>query len=290
MNENTIINNIKLIRNQKMISQKDFSKKLDMSIASYQRIEQGTTKLTIEFIQKIAKALEVPFEKLLEKKCNIISFINQKGGTGKTTLCCFLATSLKSLMPDKKIAIIDCDFQNSMIEIYKSTDKPIVEVINFDLKKTSNPNVDVLDVLEEAKKENDIILVDTAGSFVMASFMLTILSESDLAIIPMEPTKVSITGSVLTSGLLEEAKERRERKGKDIDALGVLNRVSKNSIELKHAQDLNDVGGIKLMTAKISNLKRYSRELQLNSPIVDSSKKSDEFNIFVAEVINKIGL
>lgn len=65
MNKKEIGKNIKSIRQQKLLSREDVSKKLDISIHTLAKYEQGQREPSIDMIEKIAVVLEVPFDKLL---------------------------------------------------------------------------------------------------------------------------------------------------------------------------------------------------------------------------------
>lgn len=63
-----IAENIKKIRKKKEISQDKLSKLADVTLTTLTKIEAGMNKNpTIKTLQKIARALEVPIEKLLEE-------------------------------------------------------------------------------------------------------------------------------------------------------------------------------------------------------------------------------
>lgn len=51
-------------------------------------------------------------------KKNVISFVNMKGGVGKTTICVNIAAQLAKT--NKKILVIDMDHKELLHNIYKS--------------------------------------------------------------------------------------------------------------------------------------------------------------------------
>lgn len=65
---NRISENIRKLRQQKKISQDRLSKKADLALNTIVKIETGENpNPTIETLEKIAKALEVPIDELLKK-------------------------------------------------------------------------------------------------------------------------------------------------------------------------------------------------------------------------------
>jgi len=80
---NSIVTNIKRVREQKGYSQYFMASQLDISQASYARIENHEIKLSIERLQKIADILETDIFSLLESsKLNIQSQTNTDGAYG----------------------------------------------------------------------------------------------------------------------------------------------------------------------------------------------------------------
>ena len=55
-----------------------------------------------------------------------LSVVNQKGGTGKSTITILLACMLSS--EGKAVAILDCDTQQTIFDLSESEEKPIVDV------------------------------------------------------------------------------------------------------------------------------------------------------------------
>jgi transcriptional regulator with XRE-family HTH domain len=79
----TIAQNIRKIRDIRGFSQEFVAEKLDLSQSAYSKIEQGKTLLTEELKEKIAATLEVS-KKLLESYNDnmIFNYCNQSGNVG----------------------------------------------------------------------------------------------------------------------------------------------------------------------------------------------------------------
>lgn len=94
--------------------------------------------------------------------CSVISFINMKGGVGKTTLCISIAKYLADSM-DKKILIIDVDPQfnatQSILSEYNREDEylPIMKAKKQTINSIFNFTKSVTEVNNE-KNNNDLII------------------------------------------------------------------------------------------------------------------------------------
>jgi transcriptional regulator with XRE-family HTH domain len=76
-------NNIKKLRELKNYTQQSMADMLDVSQKTYSNIESAGNNITIELIEKVAKVLEVSFNKILELNAeNILNNSNQSGGIG----------------------------------------------------------------------------------------------------------------------------------------------------------------------------------------------------------------
>lgn len=148
----------------------------------------------------------------------IISSINEKGGTGKTTSTREIAGVLKK---KNKILLIDCDYQANLTSSFLlEADKTIVNVINGeDINECITPiekNVDIIcgsisardleenlswvtkkefilkNALENLKEKYDYILIDCRPD--MRLLEKNALASSDLVITPIEPHNYSLDG------------------------------------------------------------------------------------------------
>lgn len=114
----------------------------------------------------------------------IISFANQKGGVGKTSLCAIFANYLTSM--GMKVSVKDMDIQMSLSG-HREDDlkvdpeaKPAwnIEFVNpMDSKKVSVK-------LQEWKRDASITLIDSPGSLAFPG-LVPILQNADIIVIPM---------------------------------------------------------------------------------------------------------
>lgn len=132
----------------------------------------------------------------------IITFANQKGGVGKTTLAIAFANYL-SLFTNKKVNVIDFDFQRSFYRQW-SEDKGLPGDYLYEVEKISEENIHLTQnekVLSQLKASGEIFLFDTAGN--IQNNYTQVLQYSDVVIIPFEYSNVTMMSTVLFLNLLQ---------------------------------------------------------------------------------------
>ena len=96
----------------------------------------------------------------------IITFANQKGGVGKTTLCVTFANYL--VTKGVRVAIVDCDFQHSIIKCRKADIKKYdVQYVPYDvLSYEANDKKAIIALIEKMHNDSslDVVLMDSPGS------------------------------------------------------------------------------------------------------------------------------
>lgn len=132
----------------------------------------------------------------------IITFANQKGGVGKTTLAIAFANYL-SLFTEKKVNVIDFDFQRSFYRQW-SEDKESNGANLYEVEKISEENIHLTQnekVLRQLKESEEVILFDTAGN--IQNNYTQVLQYSDAIIIPYGYSSVTMMSTVLFLNLLK---------------------------------------------------------------------------------------
>lgn len=112
----------------------------------------------------------------------VISFINPKGGTGKTTSATLIAE--QAALAGNKTLILDCD-PNSNIDYWYQEREQRGDLTPFVVSKGPSA-LDLIDIVEEHETHNDLIILDMEGSAdQIVTFAVAI---SDLTIIPFKPS------------------------------------------------------------------------------------------------------
>lgn len=183
---------------------------------------------------------------------NIITFLNVKGGVGKTTICFNLAHALK-IVDKKKVLLIDMDHQENLsgraianrkekqystydlitddnteaINCIYDSRIPNTKIIPGDLElqralKELDPSINpsiinlMKDKLKPVMDSYDYILIDTHPTLDILSTMS--LMTSDYFCIPIKPEPDSLVGISITDSYLKNAIKANQ----NLDDLGIL--------------------------------------------------------------------
>lgn len=135
----------------------------------------------------------------------IISVVNQKGGTGKSTTAVNLATCFSAV--GKRTLLIDADTQQTTLEwkTDRPDDLPKVQVIGL-------PAPNLHKEIDAFKADYDVILIDGGGRITAAA--RAACAVADFVIIPTRPSKPDIlsTKDFLTT-VIEEVRTMHEVAG-----------------------------------------------------------------------------
>lgn len=153
----------------------------------------------------------------------LVSFLNQKGGCGKSTLTIHFATYLH-MLEGKNVTIIDCDSPQHSIVSSRRDDLNVVnqnvnlltKFRNFERKeyqiyKATIPeclNLINSGTIDLTTKNDDIIFIDLPGTFNTEGYM-DILSKIDCIIIPAESDKLSFTSMMMTIELISHVRDKQ---------------------------------------------------------------------------------
>jgi chromosome partitioning protein len=118
----------------------------------------------------------------------VISFVTQKGGSGKTTLCINCAVAAAGVRK-RRVVIFDMDNQASAENWYqdREADTPqLVTVTAAELPKA----------IEIAAKQFDFVFIDTPGRDEPAQ--ASAITQSDYCVIPCRPSPTDLTATPTT--------------------------------------------------------------------------------------------
>lgn len=136
----------------------------------------------------------------------IISFINQKGGVGKTTTAINIADSL--IRRNKKLLFIDADPQGSAMHWHTMENSNTFEMLHYTepVKKSD---------IEELSTHYDYLVIDAPPA--IGEMTKSILAVTDLSIIPLIPSSLDIWACRGTLDMIEEI--RPENSEMDVKLL-----------------------------------------------------------------------
>lgn len=136
----------------------------------------------------------------------IISFANQKGGVGKTTLCTTFANFLAS--KGERLVVLDCDNQQSIFEKRQADIRKYPEldfkynVQAFDIVEKEN----VIKLMERVKALDGIVLIDTPGHLSQQG-LLPLFAHSDYIVCPYQYEATCINSTITFLQFFKKLKE-----------------------------------------------------------------------------------
>ena len=246
----------------------------------------------------------------------IITFINEKGGIGKTSTCFNTAWEISK---SKKVLMLDMDGQRANLTFFCGIKKPddlvtIADVLKKgkDIKESIKSvkkgldivpaAVDVSDIsqnvkvkkmkeaLKSVEKDYDYIFIDVSPSPDWRHYLT--LSASDYALVIMIPDMTSLESD---NGILESIEEVKETSNPNLKVLGlVFNRNEERSNMGKQVKMLAESFAAKMNTkifkSKIRNAVALGEVAYMHQGITDYDAKSavaDDVRALVKEMMKE---
>ena len=123
----------------------------------------------------------------------IVTFANQKGGVGKTSLCVTFANYL--VMKGVRVVVIDCDFQHSILKCRKADQKHYgEELIPYEVwSHEPNSSEAMITLIEKLHNDPgiDVVLMDSPGSL-KADGLVPMFVNSDIIAVPFHYDLVTV--------------------------------------------------------------------------------------------------
>ncbi len=162
----------------------------------------------------------------------VVTFAQQKGGAGKTTILAHLAHAWTEAK--KSVAVVDLDPQASLSVWAGLSDLPLTLIETRDYRAGGD--------IKAAARGHDLVLVDCPGN---ASTMLdAALRESQLMVVPCQPTVMDVWATEAILGLAAKAR---------VPAVVVMNRVPPRGKAAEEATAKLAGTGARLTKARLGN-------------------------------------
>ena len=123
----------------------------------------------------------------------IISFVNQKGGVGKTTTAINLAISLKK--KNYNLVFIDADPQGSAVQWHAIEGNKSFEILH-------HPSPIQADDIRQLSTDYDYVIIDAPPA--IGDISKAILAATDLAIVPLSPSALDVWSCWGTLKMIDE--------------------------------------------------------------------------------------
>jgi chromosome partitioning protein len=206
----------------------------------------------------------------------IWSFINSKGGSGKTTLATNVAACL-SVKYAKRVCLVDSDPQGSVRDWQEECGYKTFPVIGLDRKQS-------LKMIHSVINENDFdyVLIDTPGrstDLIAASIAL-----SDKVIIPIQPSPYDIWS---VGDIVEILEARKEVANKPISFFAV-NRAIKNTKLEKEVNEALQQYNLPVLKTHVTHRVVYAQAAAKGITVFETSHSEaiNEINELTREIIH----
>ena len=203
----------------------------------------------------------------------VISVLNQKGGSGKTTIATHLVRAIQ--LKGFSVLLVDSDPQGSSRDWAAVNPENPVPVVGID-----RPTIE-RDLKRIADK--DYVIIDGAPQ--AADLAISAIKASDIIIIPVQPSPYDIWA---TSDLVDLVKQRIEMTDNKLKSAFVVSRAIKNTKIGSEVSEVLIEYGLPVLNAKIVQRIAYPNSAAIGKTVFETeSKTSDgvaEMNALATEV------
>jgi chromosome partitioning protein len=202
----------------------------------------------------------------------IISFVNQKGGVGKTTSAINVAASLKRR--NFNIGFIDADPQGSATQWRAVEDNTAFEIMH-------HPEPISKSEIEEFSQNYDYLVIDAPPA--IGNITKSILAVTDLSIIPLSPSSLDIWSCKGTLEMVDEAREENP----DLDVKLLINRKIPGTRVGREARDSLAVFDMDVLDTELCQRVAYIDAMTSGVSVMQyapSSKAADEVESLCDEI------
>lgn len=206
----------------------------------------------------------------------VIAVLNQKGGSGKTTIATHLARALQLAGHD--VLLVDSDPQGSARDWAAVRDDQPVPVVGID-----RPTID-RDLKSVAKK--DYVVIDGAPQ--AADLAVSAIKAADFILIPVQPSPYDIWA---TSDLVDLVKQRIEMTDGRLQAAFVVSRAIKGTRIGAEVTETLEGYGLPILTARITQRVSYPTTAASGITVMDAEPQgdaADEVRALTDEIIQKL--
>ena len=199
----------------------------------------------------------------------VISFLNPKGGSGKTTSVINIATSIAR---NNKVAVVDTDPQQSLANWNKA------EKANFDVFTVTSEK-DVYTIRKELK-DYPYVIIDGAGALSVITAAAVMVS--DLVIIPVTPSPLDFSASGAVISVLEAQAYNRP-----VECRFLITRKIEQASMLSVLRESIAATGIAPLRTAITQRQSYVKSVLDGETVFDTNDGAakGEVEVLAAEIL-----
>lgn len=222
-----------------------------------------------------------------------ITFGNQKGGTGKTTLSVIVATALSQEPFNYNLCVCDCDNQKSIVNARLFDMDDFQGIAPYEVY---NYNVPTLESnIKKLNDTHDIIIIDTAGKLdnnvkdIEQQEIRRVLNIVDVLFIPFVHGNYTLHATIKYLKSVIEIRDKRAKENRPLKIIGLLNMYDKRLNTSKDLQDeIDDIKRITNIDIMKVALKPYTlfRTANTIDTLYKDREKKDYLNakLFIKEL------
>jgi len=206
----------------------------------------------------------------------VIAVLNQKGGSGKTTIATHLARALQLAGAD--VLLVDSDPQGSARDWAAVRDDQPLAVVGID-----RPTID-RDLKQIARK--DFVVIDGAPQ--AADLAVSAIKAADFVLIPVQPSPYDIWA---TADLVELVKQRIEVTDGKLQAAFVVSRAIKGTRIGGEVAEALAGYELPILETRITQRVSYPGTAAVGTTVMDSEPEGDaaaEIRALAAEIRLKL--
>lgn len=209
---------------------------------------------------------------------NVVVVANAKGGVGKSTITCNLATA--AALEGKKVLIIDADPQQSSMSFRALREDNLISATSL-TKATINKDIGGFDNF-------DMVFVDVGGKNDDTLRSAICAAEKGILLIPLTPSDFDFWGTEDTFKILQQA-----RVYFDIKAYAVLNQVLPNKQikiteeTLKTLKEVAPESNIEILDTMLYSRITYKKSIGVGKGVLEyepNGKAAKEINNLYSEI------
>ena len=203
----------------------------------------------------------------------VISFVNAKGGTGKTTAAINLALAMAGAAPETKVALVDADPQRSCLDTLAGHERG-----NLSLYAAPDKPHLVIEALTEK-----VIVADTAGHSSESGWQVAAVSS--LVVIPIGASPLDVRAVAATVKALNVIKEKFNPR---LECRFLLNQMTpRTSLAGEIRATIERLYPFQVMRTELATRQAYRQSLVDGLSVIEydrHSKAAQEITALVVEI------
>ena len=203
----------------------------------------------------------------------VIAVLNQKGGSGKTTIATQLARGLQ--LQGHSVLLVDSDQQGSARDWRAVDEDNPVPVIGLDRP--------TLDKDLKTVSDKDYVVID--GSPQATNLDLSAIKAADFVLIPVQPSPYDVWA---TNDLVELVKQRIEMTDGKLKAAFVVSRAIQNTNIGKEVASVLTEYGLPVLDARIMQRVSYPNSAALGKTVFETESKNSNAVQEMTALVNEV--